>query len=269
MTNQTANGHRVLYLSHGAGPLPVLGDERHEEMVANLKHVATLMPRPSAIVLASAHWEEDQPTLTGGPNPPLFYDYYGFPQAAYEIEYPAPGHPDLERELAAALDGHGFSPATNTERGYDHGLFIPLMLMYPEADIPCVQVSLLKGLDPARHIELGRALGALDRENLLIVGSGFSFHNMRAFFKSETPETRAQNEDFNNWLVQTCTGSMDEAERRTRLERWEDAPHARWNHPREEHLIPLHVCYGAAGRAASQHFELDIFGKRASTYLWT
>lgn len=263
------NGHRVLSLSHGAGPLPVLGDERHTEMVANLKHLATIMPRPSAVVLVSAHWEAEVPSITSGPNPPLLYDYYGFPQESYELEYPAPGHPGLEDDLERALARAGFDCARDAERGYDHGLFVPMMLMYPEADIPCVQLSLLSGLDPARHLALGEALRTLEGKNLLIVGSGFSFHNMRAFFQPETAETRAWNMAFDDWLVETCSsGALDENERRLRLERWEQAPHARYCHPREEHLLPLLVCYGAAGRACSQVFRPQIFGKQASTYLW-
>jgi len=263
------NGHKILYLSHGAGPMPVLGDERHTEMVTNLKHLASIMPRPSAVLLVSAHWEAEIPTITSGPNPPLLYDYYGFPQESYELEYPAPGHPGLESDIVRALDHAGFDCARDAERGYDHGLFVPMMLMYPEADIPCVQLSLIKGLDPAQHLALGEALRALEQENLLIIGSGFSFHNMRAFFQPETAETRARNMAFDDWLVQTCSSTaLDENERRFRLARWDNAPYARYCHPREEHLLPLHVCYGAAGRACSEFFRPQIFGKQASTYLW-
>ena len=260
---------RALYISHGAGPLPVLGDEGHAEMVANLRHLAASMPRPSAILTVSAHWEEPVPTVTDGDAPPLYYDYYDFPLEAYELEYPAPGHPDLGREVRDALGHAGFDCATDAERGFDHGLFIPLTLMYPEADIPCVQLSLLRGLDPERHVAMGEALAALGREGLLILGSGFSFHNMRAFFAPETDETRAQNEAFEDWLIQTCSDTdLDETERRRRLVQWEAAPHARYCHPREEHLLPLHVCYGAAGRACGSFHELRIIGKKASVYLW-
>lgn len=261
--------HSILYISHGAGPMPVLGDAGHQEMVANLKHLAAALPRPAAIVLVSAHWEAPQPTITSGPRPPLFYDYYGFPQAAYELEYPAPGHPGLEGQLNAALAKGGFACAADAERGFDHGLFVPLLLMYPEADIPCVQLSLLHGLDPEAHIRMGACLAGLDADNLLIIGSGFSFHNMRAFFTPDTDETRARNQAFDNWLAETCASpALDEDQRRGRLVDWEAAPHARYCHPREEHLLPLHVCYGAAGRACSEYFELTIIGKQASAFLW-
>lgn len=261
--------HKVVYLSHGAGPMPVLGDPGHTEMVANLKHLAASLPRPAAIVLVSAHWEAAAPTITSGPRPPLLYDYYGFPQAAYELEYPAPGHPELERQLADALSNGGFSCTADAERGFDHGMFVPLLLMYPQADIPCVQLSLLQGLDPDAHIRLGRCLAGLDVSDLLIIGSGFSFHNMRAFFSPDTDETRAWNQAFDNWLSETCASTeLDEAERSKRLVDWAAAPHARYCHPREEHLMPLHVCYGAAGRACNEYFELTIIGKQASAFVW-
>ncbi|MGE4293159.1 MAG: class III extradiol ring-cleavage dioxygenase [Desulfovibrio sp.] len=260
--------NRVLSISHGAGPLPVLGDSGHVEMVANLRHLAATLPKPSAIVLVSAHWEQPQPTITSGLRPPLEYDYSGFPQAAYELEYPAPGLPALERDLQRVLAEAGFSCGRETQRGFDHGMFIPLMLMYPEADVPCVQLSLIRGLDPAEHLRMGAALAGLEQENLLIVGSGFSFHNMRAFFTPDTDQTRAQNLAFDAWLRETCAGTMDEAERKRRLIHWESVPHARYCHPREEHLLPLHVCYGAAGRACRDVFELTILGKKASAFLW-
>ena len=269
MTDHRTHDNRIVYISHGAGPLPVLGDADHVEMVENLKHLAATMPKPSAIVLVSAHWEEPRPMVTSGPHPPLYYDYYGFPPEAYEIEYPAPGHPGLEQEVHRALDSAGFGCGLETKRGFDHGMFIPLMLMYPEADVPCVQLSLVRGLNPAEHIRMGEALADLKHQNVLILGSGFSFHNMQAFFTPDTDRTRAWNEAFNGWLVETCSdGGMDEAERRDRLTHWDAAPHARYCHPREEHLLPLHVCYGAAGRPCSEYFGLTILGKKASVFVW-
>ncbi len=261
--------HNVVYISHGAGPMPVLGDPGHAEMVANLQLLAKSLPRPGAIVLVSAHWEAESPTITSGARPPLLYDYYGFPQASYELEYPAPGHPELEQQLGDVLSGGGFSCTADAERGFDHGMFIPLMLMYPEADIPCVQLSLLQGLDPAVHVRMGACLAHLDIPDLLIIGSGFSFHNMRAFFTQDTDETRSWNRAFDNWLTENCAGKgLDEAERRKRLIDWESAPYARYCHPREEHQLPLHVCYGAAGRACREFYKLTIIGKQASAFVW-
>lgn len=260
---------RVLYVSHGAGPLPLLGDPSHQAMIDNLQAVAAQLPKPTAIILISAHWEASQPTITRGANPSLIYDYYGFPQEAYKITYPAPGAPPLVDNIAALLEKNNLEVLLTEQRGFDHGLFVPLKIMYPAADIPCVQVSLVKGLNAGVHIELGKALSQLADETILVIGSGFSFHNMQAFRTSDTPETQAMNEAFEQWLIDTCSNmELDEDERMHRLIDWENASAARYCHPREEHLLPLHVCYGVAQRACSEYFELTIFGKKASVYLW-
>ena len=259
----------VLFLSHGGGPLPLLGDLSHTDMVTNLQLIANNIAKPSAIVLISAHWEAELVTVTHASRPELIYDYYGFPDAAYDIEYPAPGQPALAEKVYALLDQAGDEARLDEKRGFDHGLFVPLKIMYPEADIPCIQVSLLNNLDPARHIELGKTLSWLEHENLLIVGSGFSFHNMRAFFRPGDAESDARNRAFEDWLIDTCSNQqLNETERYNRLVSWELAPHARYCHPREEHLLPLHVCYGVAQRACREVFTASILGKQASFYLW-
>jgi aromatic ring-opening dioxygenase catalytic subunit (LigB family) len=261
--------HTVLYLSHGAGPMPLLGDNGHKEMVENLKMIAATISKPSAILLISAHWEEAMPTITQAANPPLIYDYYGFPEQAYEVQYPAPGQPDLAQTIFSALRSKGIKSALDDKRGYDHGLFVPLKIMYPEADVPCIQLSLLNSLDPREHINIGNALSGLEYENLLVIGSGFSFHNMNAFFAPRTAEMEMKNEAFMRWLNDTCSDqSLGENERTHRLVNWEKAPSARFCHPREEHLLPLHVCYGVSNRACNKHFDLEIIGKKASVYLW-
>ncbi|MCB2173961.1 dioxygenase, partial [bacterium] len=155
------------------------------------------------------------------------------------------------------------------QRGFDHGLFVPLKIMYPKADIPCVQVSLVDSLDPREHYEIGRALGSLRHENILLIGSGFSFHNMRAFFQPASPESRELNHVFDSWLQDTCSNpDYSEEERMQMLCRWFDAPGARYCHPREEHLLPLHVCCGAAQAPCTKSYELEILNKRSSMYLW-
>ena len=261
--------HKALYLSHGGGPLPLLGDAGHEEMVACLRIIATRLPKPSALVVISAHWEEDVPAITAGPSPPLVYDYYGFPEESYAITYPCPGEPAIARRMHALLDEAGIRSVLDEQRGFDHGLFVPLKILYPQADIPCVQLSLVRTLEPAAHIEMGRALQPLLAEDVLVIGSGFSFHNMGAFFRSATTEARALNEAFEQWLLRTCSDTtLAEPDRRRELVRWADAPGARFCHPREEHLLPLHVCYGVAEAACAQSFELEIMGKRCSMYLW-
>ncbi len=263
--------HRqILYLSHGGGPLPLLGDEGHKEMVSVLQQIARDIPKPSAILLVSAHWEANVPTITAAPNPPLIYDYYGFPPESYELTYPAAGHLDLAREVHQHLDKNGFKAELHYQRGFDHGMFVPLKIMYPEANIPCIQLSLIKGLDPDLHIKMGQALQKVEHENLLVIGSGFSFHNMQAFFTPDTQETRTWNENFDNWLLETCSSeTLSTDERLDRLRHWRQAPAARYCHPREEHLLPLHVCCGLADGACSQSFELSIIGKKSSMYLWS
>ncbi|WBF66098.1 dioxygenase [Desulfovibrio subterraneus] len=264
-----ATGNRVLYLSHGAGPMPLLGDAGHAQMLATLQQVAAAMPRPKSIVLMSAHWEEAAPTVTTGTSLPLIYDYYGFPEESYEIAYPAPGAPGLAKACHALLAAEGLSPVADAARGYDHGMFVPLKIMYPEADIPCIQISLVKGLDAGVHLRMGQALAGLADEGVLFVGSGFSFHNMRAFFMQDTPATRAMNEGFDAWLTETCSGgNLAPEERLLRLAGWEEAPHARYCHPREEHLLPLHVCCGIAGGAKATPFSLELLGKKTSMFLW-
>jgi len=259
----------ALYLSHGGGPLPVLGDPDHREMVEQLAALAAKIRRPAAIALISAHWEAAPVRITQAARPPVIYDYYGFPAAAYELQYPASGAPELAQQIYEGLSKEGIRAELDAERGFDHGLYVPLLLMYPQADIPCLQLSLHASLDAAEHIRIGAALRHLHKDNILVIGSGFSFHNLRAFFKPPTLESRAMNEAFDSWLFQTCSSAeFSEAQRTERLVSWEAAPHARYCHPREEHLLPLHVCYGVAGRACSARVELSIMRRLASFYVW-
>jgi 4,5-DOPA dioxygenase extradiol len=264
-----SNSYKALFLSHGGGPMPLLGDPGHREMASRLKNIAATISPPEAIVVVSAHWEAQVPTITAGSNPALIYDYYGFPPESYDIRYPCPGEPAVARKIHQLLSDVGIASELDEERGFDHGVFVPLTIMYPSANIPCVQLSLLNSLDPSRHIEMGRALQSLSDENILIIGSGFSFHNMRAFFRPDTPESRQENHAFEEWLLQTCSSAdYSEEERRQRLVDWATAPAARYCHPREEHLLPLHVCYGAAQAPCRESFELEIMGKKSSMYLW-
>jgi len=136
----------VIFISHGGGPLPLLGDEAHQEMVDSLKNLATILAKPSAIIVISAHWEENKPTITSGTNPSLIYDYYGFPKESYEIQYPAPGEPRLAHKMFDLLNKRGIETLLDEQRGFDHGVFVPLKIMFPEADIPCVQLSLVNNL---------------------------------------------------------------------------------------------------------------------------
>lgn len=259
----------ALYLSHGGGPLPLLGDKGHQNMVNVIREVARTLAKPTAILVISAHWEESRPTITSGSSPSLIYDYYGFPKESYEIKYPALGAPELATKVFNLLAKAGIEAKLDNQRGFDHGLFVPLKIMYPDANIPCVQLSLVNSLQPEKHIQIGKALADLRKDNVLVIGSGFSFHNLKEFFVPSTKETRAMNESFEHWLIDTCSNSLlTEEEREHRLENWDSAPAARYCHPRAEHLLPLHVCYGVAGTAAKRVFEFEIMGKMASAFLW-
>jgi len=259
---------RIVYFSHGGGPLPILGDASHRAMVDFMRRLPSQLGRPDVILVISAHWEESAATLLGAHTPPMLYDYYGFSSEAYEIAYPAPGSPDLAKRIAGLLHKSDIPARIDPQRGFDHGLFVPLKLMYPHADIPSLQLSLLCGLDPAAHIALGNTLRGLKHDNILVVGSGFSFHNMRAFAWQGTSVPDPANDAFQNWLIEVCTGPMSHSEREQRLIEWEKAPSARYCHPREEHLLPLHVCIGLSERPARVVFDDYILGKRGIAVLW-
>lgn len=250
--------------------MPLMGEQSHAKMIDHLNGAEDVLGTPRAIVVVSAHWECDNPTITAGAAPDLFYDYGGFPDEMYHLNYPAPGAPDLAGSVADLLTSAGFEPRLDAERGYDHGVFVPLLLMYPDASIPVIQLSLLNSLDPAKHIEMGAAISSLADDDVLILGSGFTFHNMRAFGPGRSDgDVDAKNEAFEAWLRDTCTNpELSEEERRVRLIHWSDAPGARWCHPREEHLLPLHVCYGAGGGPATLSFDDLVLHKRSSGYSW-
>jgi aromatic ring-opening dioxygenase catalytic subunit (LigB family) len=267
-TDDSKDVAQLIYFSHGGGPLPILGDEGHKSMVNFMLNLPKQLRKPDAILVISAHWEESTATLLGSQRPPMLYDYYGFPEKAYEITYPAPGNPELANRIARLLEKNNIPASIDAQRGFDHGLFIPLKLMYSEADIPSLQLSLLRGLNPAAHIKLGKALRELMKDNILVIGSGFSFHNMAAFFGHSRLEADSKNDAFQQWLIQVCTGPNNQEDREDQFIHWEKAPNARYCHPREEHLLPLHVCLGMAGKAARLIYDNYIFWKRAVAFLW-
>ena len=270
MEKQTAKQNRaqIVYFSHGGGPLPILGDAGHKAMVDFMRELPSQLRKPDAILVISAHWEASTTTVMDGETPPMFYDYYGFPEEAYEITYPAPGNPVIAHQIVEILKGKDIPVRTDSQRGFDHGLFIPLKLMYPQADIPSLQISLLSGLDPVAHIALGNALRALMKENILVIGSGFSFHNIRAFFRQGSTESDPANDAFQDWLIKVVTRLPSQKEREQQMMEWDKAPSARYCHPREEHLIPLHVCLGMSNNSAELIFDDYIAGKRAVAFLW-
>lgn len=259
---------QVLYVSHGGGPLPLLGDPGHRSMVTFMQDLPSKLHMPEAILVISAHWEERFPTVLGSENPPMLYDYYGFPEQAYALKYPAKGNPGLAGRIVELLEKSGMVAHINEDRGFDHGLYVPLLLMYPEAAIPVIQLSLVKGLDALTHLRMGKALQSLLSENILIIGSGFSFHNMQAFSWQESQKVDTDNDAFQDWLIDVCCGMHSSEERVSLLTSWQDAPYARYCHPREEHLLPVHVCATLANDKASVIFDDYILGKRAIALCW-
>jgi aromatic ring-opening dioxygenase catalytic subunit (LigB family) len=231
-----------MYLPHGGGPSFFMTGERkrlYQRTEDFLRSIRSLLPAtPTAILIATAHWETAVPSFTGARHPELIYDYYGFPPETYELQYKAPGHPELAERAAALIRKAGHPAVVDPHYGWDHGVFIPLKVMFPEADIPVVAMSLHASLGPALHCELGAALRSLRDEGVLIVGAGMSFHNLRDFLAA-APASYA----FHDWLDSALAG--DWVERSQRLAQWSSAPGGRASHPREEHLIPLMVASGA------------------------
>ena len=260
----------VLYLPHGGGPMPLLNDPAHKGLISFLQTLPASFPKPSAIVLISAHWEEAVPTVNAGVSPGMLFDYHGFPPETYRFSYPAAGSPELSESIISLIKASAADCDAVVERGFDHGVFVPLMLLYPLADIPVVQLSLISGLDAAQHIELGQSLQALRQQNILIIGSGMSFHNLRAVFAGVREEYRKASDEFADWLVQTMTDpELDARARSKALQHWQDAPYATFSHPRAEHFLPLHVCAGAAGNeTAKLIFDEYLMGHRVNGFGW-
>ncbi|MDP2713698.1 class III extradiol ring-cleavage dioxygenase [Rheinheimera sp.] len=258
----------VLYLPHGGGPLPLLGDPDHRALTQFLTQLGDKLATPAAILVISAHWESPQPALTAAENPSLLFDYSGFPAQSYQLSYPAPGAPQLAVQIAEQLQQAGFAAELNPGRGWDHGVFVPLLLLRPQADIPVLQLSLLKGLDAKTHIALGEAISFLRQQNVLIIGSGMSFHNMQAFFNANLVSD-SQLEAFNQYFIDSLQPQYSYAEQAKRLINWQQAPDARLMHPREEHLLPLHVCFGAAkGSTAQVLFNNKVLHKTVLAFGW-
>lgn len=245
----------TLFVSHGGGPWPWVDDMR--PMFARTEQALRQLPqqlpaRPDAVLVISGHWEAAQFSVATAAHPPTIYDYYGFPPHTYQIRYPAPGAPQLADRVCDLLGRAGIRCAADPLRGFDHGAFVPLALMYPEAEIPVLMLSLHSSYDPLAHFQLGEALQPLRDEGVLILGSGLSYHNMRGFGR---PESLLPSQQFEAWLTGAVTAAA--AERRQRLIGWQQAPHARAVHPREDHLLPLLVAAGAAGDDAGQRLLLD------------
>jgi aromatic ring-opening dioxygenase catalytic subunit (LigB family) len=213
-----------------------------DKLEASLLNIGReLDDRPRAVLMISGHWEEAEFTVSSGAAPGMVYDYFGFPEYTYHIKYRAPGSPELAARIQGLVKEGGLICLSDAARGYDHGTFSLMKPLYPEENIPVVQLSMKAGFAPALHIRAGELLAPLRDEGVLIIGSGSSFHNLRA----RGPSALEPSSEFDRWLQETLVDSRP-AERLERLKTWTRAPSARAAHPREDHLLPLMVAVGAA-----------------------
>jgi aromatic ring-opening dioxygenase catalytic subunit (LigB family) len=253
------------FVGHGGGPWPWIKDLLPVDMTP-LETSLQDIPRhigypPRAVLVISGHWEEPEFTVQTGSHPPLLYDYYGFPAFTYDLDYPAVGSPEIADRVTTLLGDAAIAVRHDTERGFDHGVFAPLYVMYPNADVPILQLSLKQGYDPGTHLAAGRALAPLRDEGVLIVGSGLSYHNLRIM----GPAAKEPSRQFDDWLTTTLVDA-DPAERTAALEQWEHAPSARIAHAQEDHLIPLLVALGAAEHDhATRTYHEETFGGYVTT----
>lgn len=254
------------FISHGGGPWPWVPAMR--QAFSNLEQSLTAMvsafpERPKAILMVSGHWETDKVRIMAAAHPGMIYDYGGFPPETYRVVYPAPGCPPIAQRAAALLTQAGIAAELDASRGFDHGTFAPMEVMYPAADMPLLQLSILNSYVPARHLAIGRALAPLREEGVAIIGSGLSYHNLRLFGAA----ARQPSEAFDAWLSEAL--ALAPSEREAALCDWERAPFARVCHPREDHLVPLFVAAGAAGTDSATRIYHDVNlmgGVTASSY---
>lgn len=246
----------TFFIPHGGGPCFFMEDPNGvwTGMEAFLRSLPQRLPqRPAAILVVSGHWETDGFALTGAAKPGLIYDYHGFPPEMYQLRFDAPGAPMIAREAARLLEEAGLKARVDAERGFDHGVFVPLKVAFPDADVPVVEMSVDRNFDPALHLAAGRALAPLREQNVLIVASGMSFHNMRGY---GDPRFTEPSETFDRWLADSV--EKPGPARTATLQVWDQAAAARLSHPREEHLLPLMVAAGAADRPGERIYREQV-----------
>lgn len=252
------------FLSHGGGPWPWVEGmkDQYAETARQFARIPQQLPaRPRAVLAISGHWEAPGFTVSTADKPPMMYDYGGFPANTYRIQYPAAGSPELAQQVRALLGAAGIESGEDARRGFDHGTFVPLALMYPDADVPVVMLSMKSGYDAQQHYDAGRALAPLRDEGVLVIGSGLTYHNMRGFGR---PEAMAQSEAFERYLFDAVTNP---GRRQELLQQWEQAPYARQVHPHEDHLVPLMVVAGAANGEAGERLFVDrVMGVAMASY---
>jgi 4,5-DOPA dioxygenase extradiol len=271
MSQVTATVFPVLFVNHGGGPLPLLGDSKHKELVAAWVTTASTLiknyGKPKVIALISAHYETHQPSIGGAAKPEMLYDYGGFPSEAYKLQYPARGAPDLAKRMVERLHDAGIGAALDKTRPFDHGVFVPLMMMFPDADIPVIPISVLRSQNAAEHIAMGRALSEFRKEGVLFVGSGMTMHNFKYFGKSGEYGVT-----FNNALTKVLADPSISNE--VRIERMKDVrafPGVAESQPEGgmEHLMPLLTCVGVSqGGMARETASVRLMGANVREYLF-
>jgi 4,5-DOPA dioxygenase extradiol len=241
-----------LFISHGS-PLLVVEESPARDFLASY---ARTLPKPRAIVIASAHFGTSRPAVLGDAQPGMIYDFGGMPELR-QLVYPAPGDPVAALKIAGLLQAAGFAPALVKDYGYDHGTWVPLMLLYPDADVPVVQMSVQPHLGPSHHVAVGRALASLKDEGFLVIGSGSATHNLEEFYRGgHGPDSPPIDwvQQFAEWMHDKIErGSLDDL-----VHYRERAPHAVRNHPSEEHLLPLFIALGAGGDAKGRRVHASF-----------
>jgi aromatic ring-opening dioxygenase catalytic subunit (LigB family) len=259
-----ANHLPAFYVPHGGGPCFFMDDPQGAwtSMASFLRSLPASLPvEPRAILCVSGHWETPGFAATTSSAPPLVFDYYGFPPHTYQLTYPAPGDPALATEVLELLAAAGFATRTDPQRGFDHGVFVPLKVVYPEARIPVIELSLDRSLDPALHLAVGKALRPLRERGVLLFCAGMSFHNLQAY---NDPRALPPSTAFDAWLGDAVALPGDQ--RAQRLAAWHEAPYARFCHPRPEHLLPLMVAAGASEAPGSRVFNERVLGSMISGF---
>jgi 4,5-DOPA dioxygenase extradiol len=254
----------ALFISHGAPDLPL----RSNAATDFLKQLRHTIPTPQSILVISAHWNTQQPTVSMAVNPRTIHDFSGFPAALYQMHYPAPGAIDLAQRVVDLATTAGIECKVSLDRGLDHGAWTPLVLAYPQADIPVTQLSIQPHLNPAHHFLLGQALAPLRDEGVLILASGSATHNLWAMNPNYHAPPQPQTTEFIDWLTKEISSGSTEKLLEYRLL----APHAAYNHPTEEHLLPLFVAMGAAGKHAKGtqiHTSFTYGNLSMAAYKWT
>ena len=258
--------------------MPLLNDPNHKDMIHSMRNRVPKILRlgtaeaPRAIVLVTAHWSEANPTISSGSKHKLLYDYYNFPKETYNLTYDAPGSPDVASEVEKALQSEGLKPEKDAFRGWDHGVFVPMLLINPSANVPIVQVSVMENESPEQHFAMGRALSKLRDQNIAIVGSGFaSIHNLKVMFDGtiSTPAFLGKNRQYSKELGEALAEESLEA-RQKRLSGWRKFTGTFEMHPRDhaEHFMPLLVCAAAGGDGKMQSYADDFMGLKVWSYYW-